>query len=204
MLSLISNIPNLDRLPLYYVLDDLKIEQKPGTMWLEFGVAHGNTINFIAEHTTGKVYGFDHFHGLPEKWRDGFDIGLFSLGGMRPPVNSNVKLVIGKFQDTVVNFIAKHPNEKVSFIHINCVLYSSTKYALESVKNILEKDCIIVFNELLNYPGCFGDTGELKALYEFITENNVKYSWIGMNGTLGMTGWPYEKAAIIIHSVGNN
>jgi hypothetical protein len=38
-----------------------------------------------------------------------------------------------------------------------------------------------VFDELVNYPGFDGDTGELKAFYEFITENNVNYSWIGMN-----------------------
>ena len=45
-----------------------------------------------------------------------------------------------------------------------------------------------VFDELVNYPGFDGDTGELKAFYEFITENNVNYSWIGMNGVpVGMS-----------------
>ena len=42
---------------------------------------------------------------------------------------------------------------------------------------------MIVFDELVNYDGFDGDTGELKAWYEFITENKVDYEWIGMNGT---------------------
>ena len=34
---------------------------------------------------------------------------------------------------------------------------------------------------MVNYPGFDGPNGELKALYEFITENNINYKWIGMN-----------------------
>jgi hypothetical protein len=59
-----------------------------------------------------------------------------------------------------------------------------------------------VFDELVNYPGFDGETGELKALYEFITENDVDYEWIGMNGSpIGNVGVSYEKAAMIIHSI---
>jgi len=42
-------------------------------------------------------------------------------------------------------------------------LYSSTKYILNVLKNYIDKDCVIVFDELLNYPGFDGDKGELKA-----------------------------------------
>lgn len=39
-------------------------------------------------------------------------------------------------------------------------------------------------------------------LYEFITENEVHYEWIGMNGTpFGMSGYYHENVALIIHSV---
>tara|TARA_B110001450_G_C17576047_1_gene462870 strand:- start:5 stop:160 length:156 start_codon:yes stop_codon:yes gene_type:complete len=44
-----------------------------------------------------------------------------------------------------------------------------------NLKNYIDKDCIIVFDELVNYPGFDGNTGELKAFYEFITENKVDY-----------------------------
>jgi len=59
-----------------------------------------------------------------------------------------------------------------------------------------------VFDELVNYPGFDGDTGELKAFYEFITENNVNYSWIGMNGVpVGMSWYYHQNVALTIHSI---
>jgi hypothetical protein len=78
---------------------------------------------------------------------------------------------------------------------------------------------MIIFDELINYPGFDGETGELKAFYEFITENNVDYEWIGMDGTptgmcyhqhavLTINGTPttmascnHENVALIIHSI---
>jgi len=60
------------------------------------------------------------------------------------------------------------------------------------------KCCIIVFDELVNYPGYDGETGELRALYEFIEENNVKYEWIGMNGKIEMFNPAYENEQVAI------
>tara|TARA_R110002073_G_scaffold191088_1_gene349759 strand:+ start:234 stop:617 length:384 start_codon:yes stop_codon:yes gene_type:complete len=39
----------------------------PG-LFLEFGVASGASINFIAANTDTTVHGFDSFQGLPEDW----------------------------------------------------------------------------------------------------------------------------------------
>jgi len=78
-------------------------------------------------------------------------------------------------------------------------LYSSTKYVLDILKDYIDKDCVIIFDELVNYPDFDGDQGELKALYEFIRENNVDYEWIGMDGTI-YSGGPQE-VALIIHSI---
>jgi hypothetical protein len=44
MLSIIENIPNVETYPLKYVFEKLKLQHKPNTLWLEFGVALGNTI----------------------------------------------------------------------------------------------------------------------------------------------------------------
>ena len=90
MLNIIKNIPNVNTYPLTYVFEKMKLQHKPNTLWLEFGVASGNTINYISKFTTDKVYGFDSFEGLPEKWRDGFDKGSFNRHGILPHVNSNV------------------------------------------------------------------------------------------------------------------
>jgi len=201
MLSIIQNITNVDNYPLTYVFEHMKLIHKPNTLWIEFGVASGNTINYISNFTSDKVYGFDSFEGLPEKWRDGFDKGTFNMDGVLPEVNNNVELIKGWFSDTLLKFIQTQ-NKKVSFIHIDCDIYSSTKYILDTLKDYMDTDCIIIFDELLNYPGFDGDTGELKAFYEFITENTVDYEWIGMNGVpTGMSGYYHENVALIIHSI---
>ena len=44
---------------------------------LEFGVATGTTINYIASLTDETIFGFDVFEGLPEDWRTGFSRGKF-------------------------------------------------------------------------------------------------------------------------------
>ena len=201
MLRIIQDIPNVNTYPLEYVFEHLKLEHKPNTLWLEFGVANGRTINYISKFTNDKVYGFDSFEGLPEKWRDGFDKGAFNMDGNLPEVNNNVELIKGWFNDTLPDFI-KNQNKKVSFIHMDADLYSSTKCIFNNLKDYIDKDCIIIFDELVNYPGFDGDTGELKAFYEFITENEVDYEWIGMNGEpTGMSGYYHENVALIIHSI---
>ena len=201
MLSIIQNIPNVKMNPLEYVFEKMGLKHKPDTLWLEFGVFSGRTVNYISKFTNDTVYGFDSFEGLPEKWRDCFDKGAFSVNGILPQVNNNVVLVKGWFDKTLPDFI-KTQNKKVSFIHMDADLYSSTKCIFDVLKDYLDADCVIVFDELVNYPGYDGDTGELKAFYEFITDNNVNYEWIGMNGTpTGMSGPYHENVAVIIHSV---
>ena len=187
-----------------YVFENMNLQHKEETLWLEFGVASGNTINYISKFTNNTVYGFDSFEGLPEKWRDGIEKGFFSRNGILPQVNSNVKLIKGWFNETLVDFI-KIKNKKISFIHIDCDLYSSTKYVLATLINYIDNNCIIIFDELVNYPGFDGDNGELKAFYEFITENNVDYEWIGMNGVpFNMNGYYHENVAVIIKSINTN
>lgn len=201
MLSIIKNIPNINLYPLTYVFEVMKLKHKSNTLWLEFGVASGGTINYISNFTSEKVYGFDSFEGLPEKWRDGFDKGMFNRNGILPAVNPNVVLIKGWFNDTLVDFI-RNQNKKVSFIHLDADLYSSTKYILDTLKDYIDEDCVIIFDELVNYDGFDGDTGELRAFYEFICENKVVYEWIGMNGLpTGMRGYFHENVACIIHSI---
>lgn len=201
MLSIIQNIPNIDKYPLTYVFEHMYLQHKPNTLWLEFGVASGKTINYISKFTENKVYGFDSFIGLPEKWRDGFDKGSFSRNGELPKVNSNVTLIKGWFNETLPTFI-KEQNKKVSFLHLDADLYSSTKFILDCLKTYIDENCVVVFDELVNYPGFDGENGELRAFYEFINENTVDYTWIGMNGVpIGMSGYIHENVALVIHSI---
>ena len=61
MLSIIQNIPNIETYPLEYIFEKLKLQHKSNTLWLEFGVDGGATINYISKFTNDKVYGFDSF-----------------------------------------------------------------------------------------------------------------------------------------------
>lgn len=185
--------------PLKYVFENIKLTHKPNTLWLEFDVASGNTINYISSFTTDIVYGFNSFEGLPEYWRDGFDKGAFNRNVILPIVNENVKLIKGWFNDTLPQFIQDH-NQKISFIHMDADLYSSTKFILNTLKNYIDENCIIVFDELVNYDGF--ENVEFLAFYEFINENNVIYEWIGMNGQpFNMHSTPHEHVAVIIKSI---
>lgn len=199
MLSILKNIPDIKKNPLNYIFEELKLQHVKDTLWLEFGVASGTTVNYISQFTKNTVYGFDSFRGLPTKWRDGYDKGFFNRFGRMPSVNDNVTLIKGWFDETLPEFI-KNNNKKISFIHIDCDLYSATKYILDTLKDNLSEDCVIVFDELVNYPGFDGETGELRALHEFVTENDVDYEWIGMYGEV-----KYEQNKLIYNeSVGHN
>lgn len=199
---IIKNIPNLRKDPLKYVFEDYELRHQENTLWLEFGVATGRTINYISNFTNGIVYGFDSFEGLPEDWRNGFGKGAFSREGNFPPVHQNVQLVKGWFNESLPPFLEEHSTKKISFIHIDCDLYSSTKCIFDLVWDKLEKDCVWVFDELVNYPGFDGQKGELLAFYELVRDYDVKYTWIGMNGIPFVMGdYDVQNAAVIIHSI---
>jgi len=146
---------------------------------LEFGVFHGRTINLSSEKYPKRTfYGFDSFEGLPEDWREGFLRGHFSLGGDFPHVNPNVVLIKGLFSDSLEDFL-KENQQQVSFLHIDCDLYSSTKYVLEKLKDRLRAGSIILFDEFYNYPGW--EEGEYKAWQEFVNSYNIIYDYICYN-----------------------
>ena len=106
----------------------------PQGLFLEFGVATGNTIREIAAHAPrdATVYGFDSFSGLPGDWTGHVETaGAFRQKGV-PKVPANVTLVRGLFEDSLGDFMQQHPGA-VSFVHIDCDLYSSTKTILDHI-----------------------------------------------------------------------
>lgn len=146
---------------------------------LEFGVFEGKTINLCANHFPEKVfYGFDSFRGLPENWRDGFPKGLFDRKGQSPGVASNVRLLVGEFEQSIPQFLETNDGP-ASFIHIDCDLYSSTQSVLRNLSQRLTTGTIIVFDEYYNYPGW--EKGEFLAWSEFSSKNNIKYEYVGYN-----------------------
>jgi len=154
---------------------------------LEFGVFKGDSLNFFSNYLPNKNwYGFDSFYGLQEDWKGGFFAkGYFNLNGIIPVFNKNVKIIKGFFKDTLPNFLKKH-NQNISFIHIDCDTYKSTKDIFDCIdKKRLQKKCIIIFDEYFGYIGW--EENEFKAWKEYVKKNKIKYRYIAFG----------EKQAII-------
>jgi hypothetical protein len=141
-------------------------------LYLEYGVHRGGTISYVLRILPSwNMYGFDSFKGLPEKWRDGFDKGAFSLQGNIPNLDKRIKLVAGLFEESIPTWLKNVNYKKVDLLHIDCDLYSSTKTVFKYISHlIIPSHTIIVFDELINYPGY--ENHEIKALYEYCEENS--------------------------------
>jgi predicted O-methyltransferase YrrM len=151
------------------------IDQIPSSGYiLEFGVFQGASTNFFSKclQKNGDkriLYGFDSFEGLSEDW-SGTNLlkETFDLKGVMPKVNNNVKLIKGWIDDTLPVFVEKNINkgDKVAFMHIDMDTYTPTKVIFENMVDHIKEGTIIVFDELLGYPGW--KANEYKALIEII------------------------------------
>jgi hypothetical protein len=156
-----------------------KTSKKRSQLFCEFGVYKGTTINHIARQIKSKIYGFDSFQGLPEHWRDGFPAGTFDLASQGlPKCEPNVELVVGWFDATLPQFVTEH-TEPISFLHVDCDLYSSTKTVFDHLGKQLISGSVIVFDEYFNYPGW--QEHEHLAFKEFIDCAHHRFEYLCYN-----------------------
>jgi hypothetical protein len=161
---------------LAYALKEAKI---PEGLYLEFGVYKGASINRLAAlRPRVRFYGFDSFCGLPEQWTMGAPKGAFTLNGRLPPVRSNVELIAGYFETTLPAFIAAHKGRSIALMHVDCDLYSSTKYVLFAARELMTEGTVIVFDEFFNFPN-WQRSGEFQAFAEFVQAAGLRYEFIG-------------------------
>lgn len=126
------------------------IAKRPDGLVLEFGVATGYFLGHILKEANCHVHGFDSFTGLPEQWNKENPKGSFDMGGQPPSLFINhrqVTLHIGLFEYTLPKFFQEHDGEVVSFAHIDCDLYSSTKTILDAIQDRIQPGTILVFDE---------------------------------------------------------
>jgi hypothetical protein len=154
---------------------------------LEFGVYTGGSLRIITKFFPNETFGFDSFEGLPENWREGFSKGHFSLTNL--PVIDNANLIVGLFKNTLETFLEEN-KKKISFIHLDADLYSSTSFVLEKLNPFIESGCIIVFDELIHYPGF--EEHELKSLLEFQEKHSRKLK------PIAFTSWHEQVAFKVI------
>lgn len=156
-----------------YSFKDIKSEG----LIMEFGVFSGNSINFFStllkeKNDIRKIYGFDSFEGLSEAW-GGTTLGkgYFDVNGVLPRVNDNVELVKGWVNVTFPDFLLENKldEKKIAFMHLDVDTYTPTKLVLELAQRYFLNGTIIVFDELLGYPGW--REHEFKALREAIDQH---------------------------------
>ena len=146
------------------------LDLKPTGTAVEFGVGSGRSLRMIAEQMP--AIGFDSFRGLPEKWRDGFDTGMFAC---TPPLVENTTLVVGLFEDTLP--LMQFP-DNVGLWHLDADLYSSTATILKHIAPHLRAGAFIVFDEIWGYPG-WQHGGEFKAWTDFVAASGIEFEVVG-------------------------
>lgn len=175
--------------PKYSCLTQAALYADKEGLWAEFGVFSGQTLALLTQ-VHDKVYGFDSWEGLPEYWNSDNPKGFFNTKGVIPfTPNEKMELVQGWFDETLPDFIKKTEINKVSFLHLDADLYSSTKCVLDNLKPFFKGKCVMVFDEFFNYPEW--EKHEYKAFKEFISDMKDKiinldiiaYSAIGYHPT---------------------
>lgn len=144
---------------------------------LEFGVYSGKSINLISERLPNRrIFGFDSFEGLPTEWA-GRHVkqGHFKKVEL-PEVNDNVHLIKGWFDDTLPIFVDANEEQPVSFLHIDCDLYSSTKTVFDNLRKRIVPGTIIVFDEYMNYTTWRHH--EHRAFMELCESENIEFTYL--------------------------
>jgi O-methyltransferase len=154
----------------YQLYDFVNTHQEKNTepmLYLEYGVAEGESFRWWLQHNThpdSRFFGFDTFEGLPEKWGSFYDKGDMKFA-MPEQTDKRGLFLKGLFQDTLPGFIEANrdllssPVRKV--ILLDADLYSATIYTLSQLYPLLHKGDIILFDEF-SVP-----MHEFKAFTEF-------------------------------------
>jgi hypothetical protein len=161
-------------------------------LYLEFGVYKGESISYFSDHLThrdARLFGFDSFEGLPERWGPN-PKGTFSLNGVAPRIHdTRAEFVKGWFHETlplfferpIVRKLLADPSTKV-FVHLDADLYSSTLFVLTTLWHYLDR-YYFCFDEFMGH--------ELRALQDFRTAYPSKVEFFAYDLE---TGFPTRMA----------
>lgn len=153
--------------------------------FLEFGLWRGRSARIICEIISPEVlYGFDSFEGLEEDFAPSIKKGAFKLNEI-PVYHPNVKVVIGRFSNSLPQFLKNH-KDRIRFIHMDADVYGATRevlFTLAKDKRI-EKGTVIQFDELFYSEKNEKEEniwirGEYNAFREFVGRFDVKFKYLG-------------------------
>lgn len=172
--TVLTNLPDFHKWCIEYTLKN-PIKNSDKSIYAEFGVWKGKSINRFAKLINKKIiFGFDSFEGIEEDWRINNLKKHFTTNKVVPKCESNVELVVGKVQDTLIDFLNKHDGD-FQFLHLDMDTYIPTNFVLKEIKHKLKKNTVILFDELHGYESW--EAHEYKALIENLSED--EYEFIG-------------------------
>jgi hypothetical protein len=150
-------------------------------LYLEFGVAAGDSIRFWSEllrNPGSHLHGFDTFEGLPFDWKGDLKKGSFSTQGKVPQIeDTRVKFYRGLFEQTLPQY--QLPEHEILVINVDCDLYSSALYALKSLTPYVSHNTYIYFDE-------FSDrNNELRAFNDFLVATGKRFRTFAATKTYG-------------------
>lgn len=154
-------------------------------IYCEFGVYKGGTLDHFTQVLPNITFhGFDSFRGLQEDW-GGYKAGHLDLGG-RPQTlqfGTDRKVVLhdGFFEDTIPAF-TKSYSGPISFMHVDCDLYSSTVTIFKHLKERIVPGTVIMFDEFVTG---IPEGDERKAFLEFLEETKLGFNYVSRHSAGG-------------------
>lgn len=162
----------------------------PGEI-IEFGVFKGVSLirfailrHLFSNENSKKIIGFDTFGRFPEPEFDGDrkhtedfikEAGDTSIGEAqltdalrRRGMDKNVELIKGDICNTASEYCDRHPELKVSLLHIDVDLYEPTQVILDHFYTRVVAGGVIIFDDYATFGG------ETKAIDEFFKGKNVE------------------------------
>jgi hypothetical protein len=143
--------------------------------------------SFAIGDRTKVVYGFDNWTGFralsPQDGSENADahkvVGGFDPGDFRAELDAAIEifdadrfipwkprtsLIDGDIEQSVPDFLDRHPGVRFSLVHFDCDLYAPTKAALEALWPRVSRGGLVLFDEyaIADWPG------ETQAVDEFI------------------------------------
>jgi hypothetical protein len=175
------SLPNLPELHFdkWYFFDAIVKKSIISKPFYEFGVWRASSFKYLIK-VFKKGYGFDTFTGLPEDWDVGSHVekkGTYTSDENVPNIKEG-EFIVGKFEDTLPVFFSES-RPIASVINFDADLYSSTICALNFSKSVMDKDTILIFDELIINKSWEQD--EFKALNEFCSINHCSYEVIAIS-----------------------
>ena len=181
--SWVFSLPNLPQLHFnrWCFFDAIAKQSIISKPFYEFGVWRASSFKYLIK-IFKKGYGFDTFTGLPEDWDNvngsvAQKAGTYTSDGNVPKIKGG-EFIVGKFEDSLPVFFSEN-RPMASVINFDADLYSSTIFALNFSKSVMDKDTILIFDELLMNESWEQD--EFKALNEFCTINHYSYEVIAVS-----------------------